>query len=582
VARVRPPDEPHSEAPTRVAVPGSPPPAPPAAVASGAGIPDPETLTTGPLRVADTARSAGQASSVISVATAHEALHHQEIARTRVFARLVAGLVALLAALLPFLGGDPLALRFLWAGVVATGSSALWLLWTLQSPARWAVWRVLVFGFSCIYGGFCAIYYFGVFSPAVALMPVGIYFFTPGQSERGAVVVYAAVAAAQGALMLVVIAGLLPDHGLVRGDALPLFTKLVVVVLLEGVYLVTFVIGRATRKATLDAIALHDRAVHALGMRDALLAEARADLDRALQAGGLGRHSGQTVGSFELGALIGRGGMGEVYEATHRGTGEAAAVKLLGQTFLAEPESVRRFLREARVVASLQVPNVVRVIEVGGLAATLPYIAMERLRGEDLAEVLRARGRVSVRYVVDLLRQVGAGLAAAHAAGIVHRDLKPRNLFLAGTTWKILDFGVSKLLDPGATVTHENVVGTPAYMSPEQASGEAVTARSDLFALGAVAYRALTGRPAFTGSGTPQTLYQVVHAMPPRPGEGGAVGPEVDLVLAVALAKSPDDRFADAAALADALEDAAQGRIAEPLRARAERLLARRPWGTRP
>ena len=345
-------------------------------------------------------------------------------------------------------------------------------------------------------------------------------------------------------------------------------------------------IGRATRKATLEAIERHEKAVRALAAREALLAEARQDLDRALQAGGLGRYTDQRLGSFKLGKIIGRGGMGEVYEAVHAESGAPAAVKLLSAPYLAEPDEVRRFLRETRIVAALKDPHVVQVLEVGGAGAPVPYLAMELLRGTDLAQQLRERGRVSLRFVVALLRQVGTALGAARAAGIVHRDLKPRNLFHAlpaggagEPVWKILDFGVSKLLDAGATVTRDRLVGTPAYMAPEQALGEPVSHRTDLWALGVICYRALTGRPAFTGGGTPETLFQVVHGMPPAPSELARLPAEVDLVLALAMAKAPGDRFDRAEELADALDAAAEGVVSEEVRVRAEAVLARMAWG---
>ncbi|HEY8040593.1 MAG TPA: serine/threonine-protein kinase, partial [Polyangiaceae bacterium] len=144
--------------------------------------------------------------------------------------------------------------------------------------------------------------------------------------------------------------------------------------------------------------------------------------------------------------------------------------------------------------------------------------------------------------------------------------------------WKILDFGVARLAGE-ETLTQDQIVGTPNYMAPEQANGAAVTHRTDLFALGVIAYRALTGRPAFEGETTAEILYKVVHAMPPRPGELVPLPPEVDLVLALALAKDPADRFDSAAELAQALDAASRGRLDAALRARAQRLLARLSWG---
>jgi eukaryotic-like serine/threonine-protein kinase len=188
---------------------------------------------------------------------------------------------------------------------------------------------------------------------------------------------------------------------------------------------------------------------------------------------------------------------------------------------------------------------------------------------------------MGLRHVLQMLRQVGAGLDAAWAAGVVHRDLKPRNLFLARIgvqeVWKILDFGVARLAGE-ETLTVDQIVGTPNYMSPEQANGEPVTVKSDLFALGIIAYRTLTGRPAFEGETTAEILYKVVHTMPLRPTAVAPLPPDMDLVLAIALAKSPEDRFSSASELVQALDDAARGRLDASLQRRAESVLRASPW----
>jgi eukaryotic-like serine/threonine-protein kinase len=183
-----------------------------------------------------------------------------------------------------------------------------------------------------------------------------------------------------------------------------------------------------------------------------------------------------------------------------------------------------------------------------------------------------------------MLRQVGVGLDAAHAAGIVHRDLKPRNLFCARApgvdeVWKILDFGVSKLDSGDGTLTRGHLIGTPAYMAPEQARAQPVGPRADIFALGVIAYRALTGSPPFSGDTNVEILFRVSHGMPIRPSELARLPEEVDLVLAIALAKDPADRFAYGAQLAQALDAASRGRLDEAVASRAIRLLDQLPWG---
>ncbi len=215
----------------------------------------------------------------------------------------------------------------------------------------------------------------------------------------------------------------------------------------------------------------------------------------------------------------------------------------------------------------------------------MPYLAMERLVGRDLSDYLREHRRMGIRSVLAMVRQVGLGLEAAHSAGIVHRDLKPRNLFLSRDggreTWKILDFGVARA-DGEETLTLHQVVGTPNYMAPEQANGDDVTRKADLFALGVIAYRSLTGQPAFEGETTAEILYKVVHAMPLRPSAAAPLPEELDLALAVAMAKDPADRFESPWELAMALEQASQGRLEATVRARAERLVTELPWAGAP
>jgi serine/threonine-protein kinase len=179
---------------------------------------------------------------------------------------------------------------------------------------------------------------------------------------------------------------------------------------------------------------------------------------------------------------------------------------------------------------------------------------MERLHGHDLRQHLkdRADGRMPLAEVDDLLRQIARGIDAAHRADIVHRDLKPSNLFRENSgTWKILDFGVSKVSGEGTT---ENaLIGTPSFMAPEQMSGGAVDARSDIFALGAIVYRALTGKLAFAGDTLAAIAVEVTHRTPPRPSElVPGLPPAIDDAVMTALAKDPRHRFASATAFSGA------------------------------
>jgi serine/threonine-protein kinase len=188
---------------------------------------------------------------------------------------------------------------------------------------------------------------------------------------------------------------------------------------------------------------------------------------------------------------------------------------------------------------------------------------MERLHGTDLATRLRTETRLPSDELVAMIDQVARGLEAARIAGVVHRDLKPHNLFFhAGATWKILDFGVSKVLGSEGTLTGEGIVGTPQYMAPEQASGGQVTHAADVYALGAIAYRCLTGRSPFKGRDLSELVYQVVHAAPMRPSALGRVSPVIEDVLAIAMAKDPRRRFPSAHAFAAAFISARRGRPA--------------------
>ena len=160
-----------------------------------------------------------------------------------------------------------------------------------------------------------------------------------------------------------------------------------------------------------------------------------------------------------------------------------------------------------------------------------------------------------------LIDHVARGLEVARLAGVVHRDLKPHNLFHHdGSTWKILDFGVSKVMDSEGTLTGEGIVGTPQYMAPEQAQGGRVTQLADVYALGAIAYRCLTGRSPFKGKDLAELVYQVVHVPPIRPGALGRVSRSVEDVLAVAMAKDPRKRFSSALSFSQALIAARRGK----------------------
>ena len=529
---------------------------------------------TGP--TADGASSQGSASSLV---TARETLGLQEIQRTRAFMRIAIALAVAQAWALPFTSGDFFAKGVLALAVVIVVAVCGRFLVLLRDDEAYSMRRALGAAYATIFAVFAGIHFYGVFSPGAAVVPLGIYFFCTGQSDRASAAVYATCAVAYGVLGGLVASGAIPDHGIVTASGVPLLERIVILVLIEGIFYAVYVIARKTRAATLFAIERHDVVVRSLAQRDALLHEARHDLVQAMRVGGVGRFSGEVVGPFRLGSVIGRGAMGEVYEAQRLDTKEEVAIKLVHPQLLVEHEVVERFLREAQLTSALASANVVRVIETSGPDAPIPFLAMERLHGEDLAAHLRDDRRMTPKEVVAMMKQVAAGLDAAHAAGIVHRDIKPRNIFRDRAVWKILDFGVSKLDSGEGTLTRGQLVGTPAYMAPEQARALPVGKRADLFSLGVIAYRALTGSPPFSGDANVEILFRIAHAMPTRPTLVARLPEALDAVLAIALAKDPKDRFDSGAELVSALDAAVRGKLDPRLGAHARALLATLPWG---
>jgi eukaryotic-like serine/threonine-protein kinase len=273
--------------------------------------------------------------------------------------------------------------------------------------------------------------------------------------------------------------------------------------------------------------------------------------------------------------VIGRGAMGEVYDATNTTTRVTAAVKLLRRELLADSRHVERFLREVRVAGTIDSPHIVRVLGASTPADPMPYLAMEKLAGQTLSSLLRDGGSLAPTSLAALVEQVAGVLELARGAGIVHRDIKPQNLFLTyDDVWKVLDFGVALLAETGGTLTRGGAIGTPAYMAPEQARGQPVDHRADVYAFGAVLYRAVTGHAPFAARDTPSLLYAVTHDAPLRPSALVPVPPALEQLLALALAKSVDARFQTAGELLAAFHAARSGRLPADLARRAAALHA--------
>jgi len=428
-------------------------------------------------------------------------------------------------------------------------------------------------------------YHVGIFSPSVMSLFVVVYFYGLGDQRLHGWLVFGLGAGGYAVLATLAIVGVLSTDRAIFALYAVERVSMIAVTVVTGVFLtLTLWLARRSRLATVHAMSQLERAHHQIRQREALLHEARAELDKALDVGKVGRFTGERVDAYVVEEVIGRGAMGEVYAGHHAESGEPVALKVLHVYAIDDPAQVGRFFREAEIIGALQSAHVVRVHGHGRAADGSPYLAMERLVGHDLAWHLRESRRLGLRSTIDLVAQVAQALSVAQDAGIVHRDLKPQNLFRCEgdgkNGWKVLDFGVSKVESASSTLTQGAAVGTPSYMAPEQAQGRDVDHRADIFALGVITYRALTGRPPFTGPDGPATMYNVVHVQPARPGELVDLPEDVDLILALAMAKDRARRVPSANTFAAALRDAARGELDERLRRDAERLLAEQPWGT--
>jgi tRNA A-37 threonylcarbamoyl transferase component Bud32 len=265
--------------------------------------------------------------------------------------------------------------------------------------------------------------------------------------------------------------------------------------------------------------------------------------------------------TYTIVRTIGEGGMGRVYEARHtRIASKRFAIKTLHPEYLRQPDVLARFQREAEAAASINEPHVVGVYDVDRTPEGRPFMVTEFLEGQDLGALLRAHGRLQLGFAVRIVRQCCKALAAAHAQGVVHRDIKPPNVFLTGDPKaplaKVLDFGISRIAGRESTNLTKTgmIMGTPAFMAPEQARGAKTDARTDIYALGALLYTALTGREPFDAGDPQAVLVAVLTQDPPRP---RAIEPSIpehlELCVQRAMAKSPDDRFQDMVELDAAL-----------------------------
>ncbi len=278
---------------------------------------------------------------------------------------------------------------------------------------------------------------------------------------------------------------------------------------------------------------------------------------------------GVTIGNYQIRHKLGEGGMGSVYMAEHPMIGKKVAVKVLHAEFAANEDVVGRFFTEAKSVNDIQHPNIVDIVDYGVIpqddASSMVYFIMEFLSGKSLADLIHQEAPLPPERALGLCLQIADALAASHEAGIVHRDLKPDNVMLlkrrhTSDFVKVLDFGIAKLTgdQPGSRRTRTGIVmGTPAYMSPEQCEGKGdIDRRTDIYALGILLYEMISGRVPFVGDGYGEVLVQHLTQIPARPTTiRGVIPPHVEMVCMKALEKRPENRYPSMDEFQRALQD---------------------------
>jgi tRNA A-37 threonylcarbamoyl transferase component Bud32 len=463
----------------------------------------------------------GSKAPSFTATVAEQAMTAVEVQRMR---GLITGIAASSAftALIPLLlGGDAFAARVhaiaLGCSAVQSALIALWFRNPKHYKPRLALYAILSQAVVLITG----FYFWGVFSAYGALVPLTIYIAVGSATRTEAVLGLALCVGSQTAFALLLVFGVISPRGLVEPvpGRVDVKTELIAIALLQAITIGAAVAGRAAKRDATRALEAHNQALLDLARREAQLAEAHADARAAREAGvgGAGRFTDQQLDDFQIGEVLGRGAMGEVYAAKTPGN-NPAAVKILAPHLLRDQTARERFLRESEIISAISSPHVVKVLAVAPKDALIPYIAMERLQGTDLAQTLKKQALLPLTEIEEIVVHVATGLDAAHKAGVIHRDLKPSNIFAtgeaSGRVWKLLDFGASKWHD-----------------------GEGTLKRAQ-------------------------------------------ISEQLEAVIAVALAKSPMHRFSTAGDLAAAFSAAAAGKLDRTIRKRAEAVLADLPWDT--
>ena len=254
---------------------------------------------------------------------------------------------------------------------------------------------------------------------------------------------------------------------------------------------------------------------------------------------------------YRVQRLLGKGGMGAVYLADDEVLGELVALKVISSAFASDEQAmVTRFRREAAAARKVSCPSVIRIHDLGEARPGLLYLSMEYFAGRTLSEVISQRGLVPIKDIKEILQQICAGLEAAHEAGVIHRDLKPGNVLVGERgVVKIIDFGLATMAQSDGLTATGAILGTPHYMAPEQVRGKPVDARTDVYALGALAYHVVTGRPPFSGDNAIAIGFAHLSETPASPKElRKDCPPTLDLAILAALSKAPGDRPASAKA----------------------------------
>ncbi|MBJ93973.1 MAG: hypothetical protein CMP23_05785 [Rickettsiales bacterium] len=527
-------------------------------------------------------QSAIRAARSVGMDAVDTGLEAEEAARARTIGLVFFLVCSPTACWAPLLDGDPSlkAPVALLVGLFAL--FGLYVFWLASVPERYTRRVFLVYGMLAVVASIMVLIYLGPFSPTALAVTLGISFFGQGADRRGAWLICGSAIVLCLSLYTLILTGLVADVGVFRGEEGGFSGRLFMTVMVPLVLLVTMMQAYWARQGVESALETAVESTMEASRRAVQLEEAQAELERIAAAGGmLGHMSGRTVGAYKLGPLLGRGGSGEVYDCVDSRDNSNVAVKVLVCNDLDGDNIPIRFQREGEIATQLVSPYVTRVYEYGRAAGGTLYIAMERMEGSDLAAILRRDSRLEFDEARELVHHVCQGISEAHRLGVIHRDIKPHNIFQAlqadgSTVWKVLDFGVSKLAANFASITRSGVVGTPQYMSPEQARGEPVDVRADVYGVGAVLYRVLTGQPPMPGRNH-TALFNAAFRRPVRP---RLLVPEmsrqVEAVLALAMAPAPEGRFQTLELFRAAFDKAATGELPVAILQRASTV----PWNT--